>query len=136
MATEQVLVVVTPSVAPEQLSEAVPPDRLRGTDVKLVVPAITGSALSFWLSDQRAITRARKAADAAREAIGDQAASVTAVGGDCDPVLAVEDAIATFDPDAIIVIHRADHPGYREEKLDRSVLEPRIGRDVEEHLID
>jgi len=96
---------------------------------------VTGSALSYWLSDQRAISRARQAADEIGRVVGAHARSVSATDGDCDPALAVEDALATFDADRIIVVHRADHPGYREERLDALALEDRLGREVEEHLV-
>ena len=135
MEGERILMIVTPSVSGERLVETIPPERLQGADLRLVVPAVARSALSYWLSDQRAITRAREVADEIGEAVGARARSVSSSDGDCDPALAVEDALATFDADTIIVVHGADHPGYREERLDAPALEDRLGREVEEHLV-
>lgn len=135
MDSERVLVVVTPTVGEESLREAVPPSEQRGKDLRVVVPAVAKSALSYWFSDDRAISRARAAAASLGEAVGSQAANVRATAGDCDPALAVEDAIATFHPDRIIVVHREDQPGYREEKLDADSLSRRLDREVEDHLV-
>lgn len=135
MAREQVLLIVTPTVSGEQLREAVPPARLSGSDLKVVVPAVTSSALAYWFSDQRAIAKARQAADELVDAIAGETATAMSASGDCDPALAVEDALATFPADRIIVVHRADHPGYREEKIDAPRLEKRLGREIEEHLV-
>ncbi|MEI6447742.1 MAG: hypothetical protein WCO96_07665 [Actinomycetes bacterium] len=135
MSEERVLIVVTPSVTGEQLSGAVPPGELKGSDLKVVVPAVAGSALGYWFSDERAIERAKEAADRARDEIGGQAAAVDSRAGDCDPELAVHDALATFNADRIIVVHRSDHPGYREKKLDAERLEPRLHRRVDERLV-
>jgi hypothetical protein len=135
MDSERVLVVVTPTVGEASLREAVPPGEQRGKDLRVVVPAVANSALSYWFSDDRAMNKARTAAKTLGEAVSGEAATMRASAGDCDPALAVEDAIATFHPDRIIVVHRADQPGYREEKLDADSLSRRIDREVEDHLV-
>ena len=132
---ERVLIVVTPTVSDDELATEVSGAQLGSADVRLVVPAVTKSALSFWFSDDRAMKSARSTAAQFRERIEGSAGHVVAAAGDCDPALAVEDAIASFHPDRIIVVHRDDHPGYRENRLDAESLERRLRRPVEEHLI-
>lgn len=133
MSSERVLLIVTPSVTDIELDRAVPSGDLRGTTLKVVVPAVADSALAYWFSDDKAISRARDTAGHLAETVGKDAASVQSTTGDCDPALAAQDALATFDADRIIVVHREDHPGYREEKLDH--LEETLHREVEDHLV-
>jgi len=132
---EQILLVVTPSVSDEQLEREVAKSRLADADVQLVVPSIAKSAFSYWFSDDAALTKARAAAETMLKRISTKTGSLEAGAGDCDPALAVQDAIAKFHPDRIIVVHRQDHPGYRENRLDADRLEKRINRAVEEHLV-
>ena len=132
---ERILLVVTPSVSDEQLEHEIAEARLADADVQLVVPSIAKSAFSYWFSDEGALTQARAAAEAMQKRILTKTGSLKADAGDCDPSLAVQDAIARFRPDRIIVVHRRDHPGYREDRLDADRLEKRINRDVEEHLV-
>lgn len=132
---ERILLVVTPTVSDDQLEAELGESGLAEADVKLVVPAVAKSALAYWFSDERAVRSARATAAQFRDRLEGSAVHVAASAGDCDPALAVEDAVASFHPDRIIVVHRDDHPGYRETKLDSENLERRLRRPVEEHLI-
>ena len=132
---ERVLLVVTPTVSDDQLEHEVAEAQLSKADVQLVVPSIAKSAFSYWFSDEGALVEARAAAETMHNRISTKTGSLKADAGDCDPALAVQDAIAKFHPDRIIVVHRQDHPGYRENRLDADRLEKRINRAVEEHLV-
>jgi hypothetical protein len=132
---DRVLLVVTPSVTDVQLADEVPASHLSGSEVRVVVPAVAKSALSFWFSDEGGVEQARSAAAKIGSSIAATASRVESTAGDSDPVLAVEDAIATFHPDRIIVVHRSDHPGFREKRLDHDSLTHRLNREVEDHLV-
>ena len=76
-------------------------------EVRVVAPAVRQSRLQ-WL------TNAEDDARAEAERTAEEVASVTAEGaehveaeaGDSDPLLAVEDALRTFDADEIVVVTR------------------------------
>lgn len=77
------------------------------SEVLVVAPALT-TRLRYWMSDEDAgIAAAGRRLEASIERCG--AAGVVAHGalGDADPLLAMDDAIRTFDPDEVIV---ATHP--------------------------
>ncbi len=131
--SEKVLLVVTPDVSLGELEHEIPPRELKDSTLKVVVPSVAKSALAYWFSDEHSIEAAREIADEVERTVGMEAASCTSDAGDADPELAVHDALAQFEPDRIIVVHRADGRGYRERKL--FDLEARLHRPVEDHLI-
>jgi len=131
--TERILLIVTPDVALEDLEHEVPSSDLKDTTLKVIVPSVAKSALAYWFSDERSIEAAREAAEEVRRTVGMEAASAVSDAGDADPELAVHDALAQFEADRIIIVHRADSRGYRERKL--FGLEERLHRPVEDHLI-
>ena len=94
-------------------SSAPPADELRtalGEDVgevHVVAPAVEQSRLQ-WLTNEEDDARAeaeRTAREVASATAGD-AERVEAEAGDSDPLLAVEDALRTFDADEIVVVTR------------------------------
>jgi hypothetical protein len=101
----------------------VPPevhDELRDDDVgkiHVVAPAVKQSRLQ-WLTNAEDDARAEAehtAAKVAQEAAG-EAQRVEAEAGDSDPLLAVEDALRTFDADEIVVVVRkGDDASWLEE---------------------
>ena len=84
----------------------------------VVSPATNASPLAFWVSDSDA---AIAEADAAQEESVErlEEAGVDAAGdtGESEPAVALEDALATFPADRVLVL---SHPGsdrdYREDK--------------------
>jgi hypothetical protein len=88
-----------------------------GAEVRVVSPALNESPLAFWVSDP---DEAIADADAVQEeVVGSlRTESIDAQGevGDSDPLTALEDALATFAADRILVFARgeADEQRYRE----------------------
>ena len=101
----------------------VPPEvhaKLRDEDVgkiHVVAPAVKQSRLQ-WLTNAEDDARAeaeQTAAKVAQETAG-EAQRVEAEAGDSDPLLAVEDALRTFDADEIVVVVRkGDDASWLEE---------------------
>ena len=133
MVDERILLVVTPSVSSEQVEAELDGSRIDDADVMVVVPSIAKSAMSYWFSDEGNIREARSKAGRIASFTQPRAAHVSAVAGDADPSLAVSDALAAFPADRVIVVHRADCPGYREDRLNR-IGQIASGR-VEDHLV-
>jgi GABA permease len=77
--------------------------RLQATTFHLVVPALN-SRLRHWLSDtDDAVRQAQRRAEHARSALRSHGVRVTAEAGDSVPLLAIEDALAQFDADEIVI---------------------------------
>ncbi|MCW3011238.1 MAG: hypothetical protein JWO90_1642 [Solirubrobacterales bacterium] len=84
-------------------------DGLEGADVLVVSPALNESALAFWVSDaDEAIADAESAAQETAAALADPAGRVRTEVGESEPLLALQDALATFPADRILVFTRAD----------------------------
>ena len=98
--------------------------------VHVVAPAVKQSRLQ-WLTNAEDDARAeaeRTAAKVARETAED-AQRVEAEAGDSDPLLAVEDALRTFDADEIVVVLRkGDDASWLEEGAAGTIAErfPRL----------
>jgi hypothetical protein len=98
----------------------------------VVAPALHSSALRFWISDaDEAIGRADWVQRETVESLDD--ADVHAVGdtGEGDPAAAIEDALATFAADRIVIFTRSGSPRYR-EAVDPDELARRFGIPVEQ----
>jgi deoxyribodipyrimidine photolyase-like uncharacterized protein len=90
---------------------------LSDAEVLVVSPAIQQSGLRFWLSDSYvAIKAAEQAADETADALRAEAGHVRAETGESEPLQALQDALATFPADRIIVFRGKDDK-YREEQL-------------------
>lgn len=92
---------------------------LEAADVLVVSPALNQSALAFWVSDSdEAIADAKSAAQASVAALGEQAGRVRGEVGESEPLLALQDAMATFGADRILVFTRPeDEQRYREDDV-------------------
>jgi hypothetical protein len=90
---------------------------LSDAEVLVVSPALQQSGLRFWMSDSDdAIRAAEKAADDTADALRSEAGHVRAETGESEPLQALQDALATFPADRIIVFRGGDDK-YREEQL-------------------
>ena len=115
----RILVLAREAVDAARVRSALPGDDLEGAEVLVVAPATQQSGLKFWMSDSDgAIANAQEAADETADSLrgSGEAASVRATTGESEPLLAIQDALATF-PAERIVVFRGDGDAYREEDL-------------------
>jgi hypothetical protein len=131
----KVLVLASEPISADQLRAALDHSGdagLEKTEVRIVAPALHASALQFWISDaDEAISKADAVWRTSVAKLG--AAGVDAQGdtGESDPMQAVEDTLANFDAERIILFtHPESEQRYRED-LDVDELEQRFGRTVE-----
>jgi hypothetical protein len=131
----KVLVLASEPISAAQLREAL--DGKAGTslddiEVRIVAPALHASGLQFWVGDaDEAISKADAVWRASVAELG--AAGVDAQGdtGESEPTRAIEDALASFNADRILVFsHPESEQRYREE-IDQADLEEQFGRPVE-----
>ncbi|HWF36313.1 MAG TPA: hypothetical protein VG295_13125 [Solirubrobacteraceae bacterium] len=131
----KVLVVASEPISADQLRAALAGDsdgNLEDVEIRIVAPALHSSAFQFWISDaDEAISKADAVWRTSVAKLG--AAGVDAEGdtGEGDPLRAIEDALANFDADRIIVFtHPESEQRYRED-VDDAELEDRFGRPIE-----
>jgi len=139
MRPKRVLIIANEAVAdrPAGVPEVVRKQVLEADEVRLVAPTLT-TRLQSWTSD---IDRARGAADERMSAIvgsivGTGQEAAVGVVGDERPLQAVEDALADFSADALILaVHAPDIQNWRERGLaDR--VRTKFGIPVTEMILD
>ena len=139
MRPKRVLIIANEAVAdrPAGVPEVVRKQVREADEVRLIAPTLT-TRLQSWTSD---IDGARSAADERMHAIvasivqsGQEAASGAV--GDEQPLQAVEDALAEFPADALILaVHAPDVQNWRERGLPDRVR-TRFGIPVTEMILD
>jgi hypothetical protein len=101
-----------------------------GAEVLVVSPALQDSPLRFWVGDaDDAIQRAEEVQQETVERLEEEGVDAAGNTGESEPLRAVEDALATFDADRILVFtHPGSEQAYREEELEQ--VERRFGLPV------
>lgn len=116
----KLLVLATDPVDADDLRGALPGESLDGAEVLVVSPAVNESRVAFWVSDSdEAIIEAESAANESANALAAEGADTRAEVGESDPLLALQDALATFPADRVLVFARGDDESqrYREDDL-------------------
>ncbi|MEA2167339.1 MAG: hypothetical protein QOF76_639 [Solirubrobacteraceae bacterium] len=112
------LLVMTPEAIDAEALRAVVGDEAADAEVLVITPAGHESGLRFWLSDaDDAIEHAQAAADETQDRMDEDGIDALAETGESEPAIALQDALASFDADRIIVFtHPSGDRDYREAK--------------------
>jgi hypothetical protein len=116
----KILVLATDPVDAGDVRRAMGDDAdLEGAEVLVVAPAVNESPLAFWVSDSdEAIADAESAARRTAEALRESGARARATTGESEPLLALQDALATYPADHVLVFVRDEDEGrYREDDV-------------------
>jgi hypothetical protein len=107
--------------------DAVNADTLRGivgddiddARVLVVSPAVNDSPLAFWMSDaDEAIAEADDAGGQTAVGLREDGIAANSTTGEPEPLMALQDALATFPADRIVIFVRdEDDEHYREEDV-------------------
>ena len=111
----RLLVVTSEPVNADALREAVGDDA-QDAEVLVVSPALTASPIRFWMSDvDPAIERAESVQEETVDRLDEEGIDAAGDTGESDPLLAVQDALQTFDADRILIFTHPDAQlGYQE----------------------
>ena len=111
------LLVVTPEPIDADLLRAAVGDEATGAEVLVVSPATNRSKLAFWVSDpDEAIQEAETARTDSVERLEEAGVDAAGQVGESEPGQAVEDALATFAADRIVIFsHPEGERDHREE---------------------
>lgn len=117
------LLVVTPEPVDANLLRSTLGDEVEGAEVLVISPATNQSKVAFWVSDSDdAIGEAEAAQEETVERLEEEGIDAAGDTGESEPGVAIEDALATFPADRIVVFTHPDLD-YREDQA----LEDRFG---------
>ncbi len=131
----RVLVLNSKPVGADELRDALGED-VGDAEIRVVAPALNESGLAFWVSDSD--ESIEEADEVQRETVERLSAQdVTAAGdtGEGEPLMALQDALATFPADRIVIFVRAeDESRYREDDI-AGEAERRFGKPVVQKIL-
>jgi len=112
------LLVLTPEPVDAEMLRATLGDEVEGAEVLVVSPATNRSKLAFWVSDpDDAIAEADTAQEETVERLEEEGVDAAGDTGDSEPAVALQDALATFPADRIVVFsHPEGERDYREDE--------------------
>lgn len=112
------LLVVTPEPIDAALLRTTVGDEVQGAEVLVLSPATNQSKLAFWVSDpDDAITEAVQAETETVERLEEEGVDAAGDVGESEPVQAIDDALATFAADRIVIFsHPEGDRDYREDE--------------------
>src|SRR5436190_904543 len=102
-----------------ELVQAALGDDAREAEVMVVAPALHDSPVRFWASDSdEAIARAQEVQEESVERLEEEGVDAAGDTGESDPLLALQDALATYEADRIVIFtHPGEERSYREDEL-------------------
>jgi len=115
---KNVLVMAPAPVDADAVRAALDED-LEDAKILYVSPALNESAVAFWVSDaDEAIGEAAERAEQTEQALRAEGLRATGVTGESEPLLALQDALATFPAERVVVFVRdEDAARYREDDV-------------------
>jgi len=113
------LVLSSEPVDAAMVRSALEGEDLEGARVLYVSPALNESPVAFWMSDaDEAIAEAEQRVEQTEEALRSEGVQATGVTGESEPLLALQDALARFPADRILIfVREADERSYREDDV-------------------
>jgi hypothetical protein len=129
----KLLVVTSEPISARQLRAALGDGAAEDqTEVMVVAPALQESAARFWMSDaDQAIAKAEEVRRATVESLGEEGVAASGDTGESDPLNAIQDALASFPADRIVLFtHSGSEQRYKED-VDPAEVEQRFGVPVD-----
>jgi len=115
----KLLLLATDPIDADDVRRALPDDDLEGAEVLVVSPAVNESPVAFWVSDaDEAIAEAASVAEQTAAQLRERGAQARATTGESEPLVALQDALATYPADRVVVFVRSeDRTRYREDDV-------------------
>ena len=111
------LLVLTPEPVDADMLRSTIGEEVEGAEVLVISPATNKSPIAFWVSDpDEAIAEAEEAQVETVERLEEEGIDAVGDTGESEPAVAIQDALATFDADRILVFsHPEGDRDYRED---------------------
>ena len=111
------LLVVTPEPVDAALLRATLGEDIEDAEVLVISPATHQSKLAFWMSDaDEAIHEAEVAQEETVERLEESGVDAAGDTGESEPAVAIQDALATFPADRIVIFRHAGSKDYLEDE--------------------
>ncbi len=127
---KRIIALAAEPISPDALRSAVG-ESVDDAEVLVVAPALN-SKLRFWVSDpDPAIDRAEDVAKESVDRLEEEGVQAHGETGESDPMLALQDALATFEAeDIVLVTHPGGELNWQEDGVVDQVRERYPGRNV------
>ena len=111
------LLVLTPEPIDAALLRSAVDEDIEGAEVLVISPATNESKVAFWVSDpDEAIKEAQAAQEETVERLEEEGIDVAGDTGESELAMAIQDALATFKADRIVIFsHPEGDRDYRED---------------------
>ena len=111
------VLLVTPEPVGAQAVRSAVGDGVDSAEVLVVVPSTEASGVRFWVSDvDDAIADAQATQEQVVEQLAAEGISARGEVGEAEPALAIQDALATFPADRVVIFSRSGgEKDYRED---------------------
>ena len=130
------LLVVTPEPVDADALRTALGEEVEGAEVLVVSPAGNRSKVAFWVSDSDdAIAEADAAQEETVERLEEDGVDAAGDTGESEPAVAIQDALATFKADRIVVFSHAEGDRDYREDDGLSDAEERFGIPVTHAMI-
>jgi hypothetical protein len=115
---KKILALVSEAISADTLRSAVGTDTADNAEVLVVAPALNSRKRFFLADPDPAIDRAQEVQQETVERLDDGGIDAAGGTGEEDPLLALQDALATYDADEIVLFtHADDERNWLEEGL-------------------
>jgi hypothetical protein len=113
------ILVLAPDAVDAETLRGVVGDEIDSARVLVVSPAVNESPLAFWMSDaDEAIADADDAGGETAIGLREAGVAANSTTGEAEPLTALQDALATFPADRIVIFVRdEDDERYREDDV-------------------
>lgn len=116
---KRILAIVSEPVSADALKSAVGDDAA-DAEVLVIAPALQSKRRFFLGDPDPAIERAEEVKEETVERLGEEGVDAAGDTGESDPLLAIQDALATFEADEIVLF---THPGGERNWLEDGLVE-------------
>jgi hypothetical protein len=122
---KKILALVSEPISADALRSAVGPEDADDAEVLVVAPALNSRRKFFLADPDAAIERAAAVQEETVERLDEEGIDAAGDTGEEDPLLAVQDALVTFDADEVVLF---THAGGKQNWLEEGLVEQAEGR--------
>src|SRR5919112_1198902 len=105
---KKILALVSEPISADALRSAVGPEAADDAEVLVVAPALNSRKRFFLADPDPAIERAEQVQEETVERLDEEGVDAAGGTGESDPLLAIQDALQTFEADEIVLFTHSD----------------------------
>ena len=122
---KKILALVAEPISADVLRSAVGPEAADDAEVLVVAPALNSRKRFFLADPDPAIERAEAVKEETVERLDEEGIDAAGDTGEEDPMLALQDALATFEADEVVLF---THAGGKQNWLEEGLVDEAKGR--------